>query len=183
MSIYLLILLFKYVKNESLLNILLSIVFLEKIDKKLFNFIKNYPSPPQNYFYNWDVKKNIFSTSFPFCNYILINLYIDISTNFSQHLVKSLTFQLNSPYPEIIAIVTKYEKLPDDCNTFNNVLEDLLSKFQNSEYSIMLQYHKMLSFATGINVGLLASESKEKNVFKLIEKSNKKFRVIARIFI
>jgi phosphoenolpyruvate carboxylase len=92
-----------------------------------------------------------------------------------------LIFQVNSPYPEILSIVKKYEKLSDEIaseNFFKNMLEELLSKFSNSEFSIMQQYHKNISIATGINVGLITTDFKQKSVYRLLEKFYYKTKLI-----
>lgn len=166
---------FKYIKNQSFINIVFSLVFLKKIDQKMINLIKNFPPPPQNYFNDWSQKKNYYSTSFSFCNSML---NLDISTNFSKSFIKSLMYRLNSPYLEVNSIVKKYEKEAEDENLYENLLEDLLQKLQNSELSIMKQYHKNLSIATGINVGLLCDVIEEKNFFKRMDKFFIKIKVI-----
>ena len=83
---------------------------------------------------------------------------------------------------EISSIVEKYQKYTDDGDLYKNILEDLLAKLQNSEFSIMKQYHKNLSFATGINLGICSENSEEKNIFKRIEKFLIKIMVIINTF-
>jgi hypothetical protein len=58
------------------------------------------------------------------------------------------------------------------------MLEELLSKFSNSEFSIMQQYHKNISIATGINVGLITTDFKQKSVYRLLEKFYYKTKLI-----
>ena len=75
----------------------------------------------------------------------------------------------------------KYEKLSDEIaneNFFKNILEELLSKFSNSEFSIMQQYHKNISIATGINVGLITTDFKQKSIYRLLEKYFYKVKLI-----
>ena len=96
-----------------------------------------------------------------------------MSTNFSEQFVKSLIFQTNSPYTEILAIAKKYEKLSDEIsseNFFKNILEELLSKFSKSEFATMQQYHKSISICTGMNVCLVTNDFKQKSVYRIIEK-------------
>jgi hypothetical protein len=102
---------------------------------------------------------------------------IDISTNFSKAFVQNLLYQFNSPYQEVISLALKYEKVTEDESLYSNILKDLLEKFHNSELSIIKQYHKCLSFATGINVGLYFDEIEEKNIFKHLERFFSKYRV------
>jgi hypothetical protein len=80
-------------------------------------------------------------------------------------------------------LALKYEKVTEDENLFSNILSDLLSKFQNSELSIIKQYHKCLSFATGINVGLFCDEVEEKNIFKLLGRFFTKYRVSCNLIL
>ncbi len=91
-----------------------------------------------------------------------------------------MIFQINSPFPEILAIVRKYEKLSEEItseNFFKNILEELLSKFSKSEFSSMQQYHKNISIATGMNVGLVTNDFKQKSIYRLIERYFYKIKV------
>lgn len=53
-SLYILTLLFKHIKDETFLNLLYSIIFVENINKKLEVYIKECPNPPINYFFDWN---------------------------------------------------------------------------------------------------------------------------------
>ena len=97
---------------------------------------------------------------------------LDITVNFSENFIKSLIFQVNSEFPEIIAIVKKYEKTSQDYteeDLYKNILEDILSKFEPSEFNSMQSFHKSLSIATGENVGLKTFDYKQKSILKLTE--------------
>ncbi len=108
---------------------------------------------------------------------VYYNYKIDVSTNFSKAFVHNLLYQFNSPYQEVISLALKYEKVTEDESLYSNILKDLLAKFHNSELTIIKQYHKCLSFATGINVGLYSDEIEEKNIFKHLERFFTKYRV------
>ena len=73
--IYMLIQFFKYIKNQCFLNTLFSLIFLQKIDQKIFNYIKIFPCPPQNYFNDWSKQKNYYSTYYKL-NYRYIHKFL-----------------------------------------------------------------------------------------------------------
>ena len=101
------------------------------------------------------------------------NIYIlDITFNFSENFIKSLIFQTNSEFPEILAIFKKFEKTSEDYTDesfYVTILEDVLSKFEPSEFNAMQAYHKNLSIATGQNVGLKIFDFKLKSIIKITE--------------
>jgi hypothetical protein len=83
-----------------------------------------------------------------------------------------LIFQVNSEFPEIIAIVKKYEKTAQEYteeDLYKSILEDVLSKFEPSEFNSMQNFHKNLSIGTGENIGLKTFDFKQKSIVNLTE--------------
>jgi hypothetical protein len=160
-SLYTLSALVYYVKDESFLNILFCVLFNKELSEKLMIFIEEYPNNPKNYYFDWNTQKK---SNFPsFVNYI--------STNFSEPFIKSIVYQNNSGYSEINAIVKKYEKFSEDLSNpkyFEILLADILGKFSNSDLDVMTGYHKNISIATGINVGLSTQDNSKSCVIKSI---------------
>lgn len=141
-------------------------IFFEKNDKIFAYYIKEFPHPPKHYS-GWNQKKYEQSSSFANCK---LYFYIDISINFSENFIKSLIFQVNSIYPEVIAIVKKYEKTSDELSGeefYKSILEDVLSKFEPSEFNAMQSFHKSLSIAAGENIGLKTYNFKQKSIISL----------------
>jgi hypothetical protein len=161
-SLYIILSLSHYIKEEGFLNILFLIVFNPKVSDTVKKMIEDYPRDIKNYKFDWASQKKIITGSFS--NYI--------STNFSEPFIRGLLFQVNSQYPEVVAINKKYEKVQEDISSpkfFAQLLEDLLSKFGNSEIDIMTTYHNSLSRATGINVGLSTDDYSKQCITKVIE--------------
>lgn len=179
-AIYLMLTLFYLIKDEAFNNMLFVILFYEKLTKKLLRYMDDYPKNVRNYFYDWTSQKK--SNYNSFSNYI--------TGNFSEAFVKSLIYQSTSSYPEILAIVKKYEKLSEENmgvvngpNFFQNLLEDVLSKFSHSEIDIMMTYHKNMSISTGINVGLSTSDNKKDCVINIMNRMLEKMKVKLIIYI
>lgn len=141
-------------------------IFFEKIDKIFSYYVKEFPHPPKHYC-GWNQKKNEQSSSFANC---ILYTYLDISINFSENFIKSLIFQVNSNFPEVLAIVKKYEKISDELTGeefYKSILEDVLSKFEPSEFNAMQSFHKSLSIAAGENIGLKTYDFKQKSIIQL----------------
>ena len=69
-SLYILTLLFKYIKDESFLNMLFTFIFFKKIDPKILDYIKNYPEFTNNY-YEWNKKEGLRNISFANCKKLI----------------------------------------------------------------------------------------------------------------
>lgn len=170
-SLYVSLCLFHYIKNEHFLNLLFTVMFSEKLKRKLVNYMEAYPKNIKNYFFDWNAQKK--SSYNSFTNYI--------SANFSEPFIKSMIYQNNSSHPEIQSIIKKHEKLADeyDLNSaeyLKTLIEEVLSKFSNSEFDIMTSYHKNISIATGINVGLAMADYKKHSVTKIAERMFSKMK-------
>ena len=167
--------LLRIIKNQSFINILFSLIFLKKIDNKIIQFIKNYPLPPVNYCCSWSLKNQ--DIPFSLCKN---NVYqLDINVNYSKGFVKSLLCeQFDSPYKELNLISIKNQDINVDEGIYDKIKNDLLSHLENSEYNKMKEDHFNLSFATGVNVGLVADYPVERNLFKILRKFFHKLSVL-----
>lgn len=166
-SIYVLLTLFYYIKDENFLNSMFTICFAEKMNEKMIRYIEEYPKNVKNYFFDWNSQKKSGTYSTSFTNYV--------SSNFSEPFLKSLLYQTNSNYSEVIALIKKYEKLADEINPcssgfLKSFMEDVLGKFSNSEFNIMTTYHMNISIATGVNVGFITNDYKQDCFLKILEK-------------
>lgn len=97
-----------------------------------------------------------------------------------------MVFQTNSYYPEIIAIFKKYEKTSDDYTDesfLRSIMEDVLSKFEPSEFNSMQAFHHSISLATGENVGLKTFNFKQRSIIKLSEYIYLKIKEVFTIII
>jgi hypothetical protein len=171
-SIYILLTLFYYIKDENFLNSMFTILFTEKMNKKMLYYIEEYPKNVKNYFFDWNSQKKS-GTYSTFTNYV--------SSNFSEPFIKSLLYQTNSNYAEVIALIKKYEKLADEINPcsagfLQSFIEDVLAKFSNSEFDIMTTYHKNISIATGVNVGFVTNDYKKDCFLKVLERFYEKMK-------
>ena len=168
-SIFFINLLLIYIKNETFLNILLTLIFFPLRTNSINKFIINIPIEPINYCYDWNL--NIKKNSSNFFNYIQFNL----NTSF----LISFLYMNNSKYIEIKEIYSKYQKKINNENNYNieknkdnilkELIKDVLSKLSCSEISIMTSYHNYLSIGTGVNCGL----STKSNNLCVIQKISK----------
>jgi hypothetical protein len=165
-SIYMILNLFHYIRDESFLNTLFAVLFEDKLSKRMHLYMLDYPKNIRNYFFDWNSQKKASNYS-TFTNYVTLN--------FSEPFIKSLLFQSNSQFSEVIALHKKYEKLAEEVNSssanfFKHLIEDVLGRFSNSEFNNMTAYHRGVSIATGVNVGLVESDNKQECFLKNIEK-------------
>ena len=168
-SIFFLNLLLIYIKDQTFLNILLTLTFFPLRTNSINKFILNVPIEPINYCYDWH--SNIKKLSLNFFNYIQFNL--------SSSFLKSLLYMNNSKYIRIREIYGKYQKILNTEKNFDieknkekilkEVIQDVLSKLSCSEICIMTSYHNYLSIGTGVNCGL-STKSSNKCVMQKMSK-------------
>jgi len=163
-SLFILTLFFKYIKDNAFLNMIHSILFLANINRKLELYINECPNAPINYYFDWNQEyKN--SKNVSFTKYIALN--------FSDPFIKSLIFKSKSPFSEIKVIVKKYENQNDDVqrdSLYKNLLGDVLDKMPGFELDNMQAYHKTMSISTGINVGLITQDYRKHSVIRIFYK-------------
>lgn len=173
-ALYVLIILFEYVKDESFINTLYSVLFLNKISRKINRMLKDYPNPIKNYFSCWNEQKK---ASFPsYFEYVCLNfsepfisLLVSSSTNYQGEDMMSDYKEIN----EIKKIIKKKLKDGFDLNNtqhYQIVLQEVLKHMSKSELDIMINYHKNLSIATGHNVGLFSDDYKKHSFLMMMHK-------------
>lgn len=158
LALYILIVLFYYIKDENFVNTLFYVIFSPTISKGVFRFIQEYPLDPKNYFFDYYKQKN--QTSDSFATYI--------EDHFSAAFIKSIVYMNNSPFSKIKEIVKKYEDLqdlnpnynPNNPNFLETITKNVLDKMNASEFSISSAYHKRLSISTGVNCGMSTKDWK-----------------------
>jgi len=125
----------------------------------LEKFVDNAPTDPKNYFFYWeDQKKYNNETILSFANYVTIN--------FSDQFIRALIFQNHSIYSEINQIHSKHENQSDDFYSesfYNTVFDEIKSKITDDDLIKMEYYHKDMSLATGISVGLINNSNNNGN--------------------
>jgi len=152
LALYILNLFFKYIKNETFLNCLLSILFLPKIHYKIIEKIKTPTKDLYNYKGDYDSKtKN--------------KIYLEkvIIENFTPSFMRGLLTSQHKPFSELNKIEKKLiekckiAKVEYDLNMsvpFNLYLELINELFSNNEMKKCREYHQIISEATGIQCGI-----------------------------
>lgn len=170
--LYILIVFFYFVKEESFLNVLFLLLFEENINVKLKRFIENQPEIPQGFFFDWSEQKEKNEKKF----------YNFISQNFSENFLKSIIYMSNSPYIEIKNIAKYFQRYNEDIANSNNnfstssksdfmeiLKEQILTKFSQKQIKEIQRHHKNLSRATGINVGLILDDEAKNSFLEIYD--------------
>ena len=159
-SLYIFTLIFSNIHNDTLLNLICSLLFKKEINSELItnyiniHYIKNYPIYPNNYFYEHKEQNNK-EKNLTFLQYI--------TYNFNQKFICSLLMTQNTKYKDIIALKKKYEKSFDEPDfdpyeNYDNIFNDITSKLTQKDKEFMREYHNVISKATGIKCGLSENE-------------------------
>lgn len=170
LALYIFNLFFKYIKNETFLNVLLSVLFLPKIHYKIMQKIKTPIKDLYNYKGDYDPKAKF-----------RLNLEKTIIENYNPSYMRGL---ISNPY-KIFPDLTKIEKkIEERCKT-NKVENDLNMSipyafymdiindyFSRGDLKICQEYHQILSEATGIQSGLSYHDDR-KSVLYLLNKNLK----------
>lgn len=181
-SLHIICLLFKYIKNEIFLNLLYSVIFFPKFNRKMNNLIKNYPKNIYNYYFNWNdqIKRNKIPN---YVEYIRSNfsepfIYYLISYN-----VNANGEEIYSDYKEVNDLKSKLRKMfkdnidLSDPNYYQPVLHEILRPFYKNNLDNMMEYHKNLSIATGVNVGLYMADHKKNSFVNIMHKNIYKIKI------
>ena len=170
LALYIFNLFFKYIKNETFLNALLSVLFLPKIHYKIMQKIKTPIKDLYNYKGDYDPKAKF-----------RLNLEKSIIENYNPSYMRGL---ISNPY-KIFPDLTKIEKkIEERCKT-NKVENDLNMSipyafymdiindyFSRGDLKICQEYHQIISEATGIQCGLSYHDDR-KSVLYLLNKNLK----------
>ena len=157
LAIFMLVILFHFIKNENFLNVLYSLVFLPLKSERIVLLTQHSPNDAKGYYYDWNKQ-----------NKQTINSFQEyVSLNYSAKFLLGLRYQKQSKYNELNDIINKFEQLEQNEKDFNPksenyltiVSRDVLGFFSTSETAIMAEDHKQLSKATGVNIGLSTHET------------------------
>lgn len=169
-SLYVLISLFDKIKDESFKNCLFCVLFFNKVSKKILSLIKEYPTDPTNYHNNW---KDQVISNFP-------TYFEYLKENFSEPIVNLIALNGNpedmSDYKEVNDIRKKVKKIlkePFDIknkNQYGLVLREILILITKQDLDNMTNYHKTLTIATGVNVGLFLEDFKCNSFLMVLHK-------------
>ena len=173
-SLYIMILFFEYIQDESFINTLYAILFLNKISWKINSMINEYPAACKNFYSEWkDQKKSSYLSYFDYiCQNFsepFINLIVSNYTNFQGE-------ELISDYHEINNIKKKVKKkFENGFDITNNdhyqtVLQEVLKHMSKGDLDIMISFHKNLGIATGVNVGLYSDDYRKHSVLMIMHK-------------
>ena len=140
------------------------LLFEENLSLKLSEFIKNSPEEPKGFYFDWEEQRE--SDDKKFNNLIM--------QNFSEQFIQSIVYMNNSSIPEIQKIVSFFEKYNEENynysnyhsfsrrNSFGEVLkEQILNKLTASQLLETENFHKIISMASGFNIGLITEDEKE----------------------
>ena len=151
LAIYILNVFLKYIKNDTFINLLLSLLFLPKIHYKTMNKLKIQTKDLENY--EGDYNKN--AKKIEFIKYVI--------QNFCQPFIKAQVDNPNKTFNEFNKIEKKLrEKLKDYKINYNLsqpvpfgfLMEILNGYFSNKELNECREYHEIVSESTGIQCGL-----------------------------
>jgi protein CLEC16A len=138
-AIYIFTLIISNINNDSLLNIICSLLFKKEINSDIItNFVNihfsgKYPAYPSNYSCSYK-DQNYKEKNMSFVQYI--------TYNFNQKFICNLLLKKNSKYKEVIQLQKKYEKLFDDpefdpYEKYENIYNDINAKFSKKEKEFM----------------------------------------------
>ena len=180
LAMYILNLFIKYIKNETFLNALLSILFLPKIHYKIIAKINTPVKDLFNYKGDYDTK-----------NKNKINLERSIIENYTPNYMKGLIKNPHKIFAELIKIEKKIDekckiaKIANDLNTsttYKFYMEIINDYFSRSGLKECKEYHQIMSEATGIQCGLSFHDDRKsvlyllnKNLKYIYEKNNNKY--------
>ena len=159
-ALYMLTLFLSNIHNDSLLNILCYLLFKQRINEDIMTrfvniqFNKKSPIYPANYSYTYK-DHNYKEKNMSFVQYI--------SYYYNEKFICSLILKHKTKYPEVIQLLQKYQNKFDDStfdpyNNYENIFNDINSKFYKNEKQFMRNYHNIISMATGIKSGLSEEE-------------------------
>ena len=165
--IFLIIILFKYVKYETFRNCLFSLIFLDKLNQDIINFL-NQPNDPPYYSFLME-NKNI-----SLCDFISQNY----SLKFRQTLISDGNIYCSNfkkKYPELEEIIQKFKNylsvVKKETNKEKKFVDSkekietiIMSYFDNNNLEKMNNYHKSISSGTGVKLGLY-SFTEETEIF------------------
>ena len=183
-ALYIFTLIISNIHNDSLLNLICCLLFKKEINSEIItkyvniHYIGKNPIYPNNYSYYYKDQK-IKEKNLSFVQYI--------TYNFSQKFICSLLNIQNNKYKEITLLKNKYEKSFDEPDfdpyeNYDNIFNDIISKFTKTEKEYMREYHNMISLSTGIKCGLSENEY-ENNVLNELKNENNMVENPIRIII
>ena len=183
-ALYIFTLILSNIHNDSLLNIICSLLFKKEISSEIItkfvdiHHIGKYPLYPSSYSYFFK-DQTYKEKNLSFVQYI--------TYNFNKKFICSLLMQQNNKYKEIIQLKKKYEKNFDEPDfdpyeKFNSIFNDITSKFSQKDKDFMREYHNIISVATGIKCGISDNEY-ENNVLKELKQDDSMVQNPIRIII
>ena len=170
LALYIFNLFFKYIKNETFLNALLSILFLPKIHYKIMQKIKSPIKDLYNYKGDYDPKaKNKLS---------LEKLIIE---NYTKPYMRGLIVNSYKIFHEITNIEKKIEEKCKNSKVENNLnlavpysfyMDIINERFSRGDLKLCQEHHQIISEATGIQCGLSYHQDR-KSILYLLNKNLK----------
>ena len=158
------------IKNDSFLNLICLLLFKKEINQDIITkFVDihkedKYPLYPVSY-----------SCLFKDSTYKEKHLsYLQyITYNFNHNFICSLLTEQNPKFKEIILLQKKYESSFSDpefdpYDKYDDIYKDVISKLSKKDIEFMLEYHNIISKATGVKCGLSDNEY-ENNVLAVLK--------------
>ena len=170
LALYIFNLFFKYIKNETFLNALISVLFLPKMHYKLMEKIKTPNKDLYNYKGDYDPKAKI-----------KFSLEKEITENYTPTYMKGLISNSHKIFQDLHKIETKLvekcklAKVDVNLNMavpYMYYMEIINNYFSRSYLKQCQEYHKIISEATGIQCGLTYHQDR-KCVLYLLNKNLK----------
>ena len=158
------------IKNDSFLNLICLLLFKKEINTDIITkFVDihqedKYPLYPISYscLYKDSVYKEKHITYVQYITY-----------NFNHNFICSLLKEQNPKFKEITLLKKKYENFFSDpefdpYDKYDDIYKDIISKFSKKDMDSILEYHNIISKATGVKCGLSENEN-EINVLNVLK--------------
>ena len=161
------------IKNDSFLNLICHLLFKKEINTDLITkFVdiheeNKYPLYPKSY--SCLFKDSVYKEKH--LSYVQYIAY-----NYNQNFICNLLTQQKPKFKEISLLQKKYEIYFsitefDPFDKFDDINKDVISKFSKKEMDFMLDYHNIISRATGVKCGL-SENAFEDNVLNILKEEN-----------
>ena len=150
-SFYFLILFLKYIKEETFINCLVGVLFMDKLHHRLIEQIINKTEFLQNYEADWEPEKK--NDKIPFDEYIIYNFskkfillqYTDTSIYSENKKINKKLQEKLKTFPDLLSNEEELYK------TLLKIINDMIKK---KDIEKAKKYHNILSKSTGIQIGL-----------------------------
>lgn len=164
LSLLILSVLFYYIKDEQMINMLFIVFFFPEMNESLMKLIEVAPNSPKNYHFDWNLQVK---------EYNELTFQLHIIYHFTKEYIRSLIKKPYLPYEQITPIVEKYEVHPlfhkkTLEEQYMYIIEDVFKFFSDYDLNEMSMFHQDISTATGVYVGISNIELEDKMKYTIL---------------